>query len=73
MKGLHFFKQVESEKLASGGSATCFGIPEVISLWPSFWNAESYKGVCGGGECQVQSIIYMESESNYVFEGQVQL
>jgi hypothetical protein len=32
MKVLHFFKQVESEKLASGGSATCFGIPEVISL-----------------------------------------
>lgn len=27
-----FFIQVESEKLTSGGSATCFGIPEVISL-----------------------------------------
>ena len=69
-----FFFLLQSFKMAPAGIRQLSNwvlCSEVIRLWPFFWDGECYKSV-GGKESQVLGIVY-GSESNLLWEGQVQL
>lgn len=58
-----FCEVLKWPQLRSCSLATLSGVPEVISPWPSFWSAiRMVQQSERGEECQVQSVICMESE-----------